>query len=105
MEQIPAVVYLDPVDESRGSIFVSEQVRELLGIEPVEWLSQTYSWSKRLHPDDSARAWEEYIDSFTRDVPLRHEYRMLHADGTVRWVLEFAQPIHDAVGAPGRSKA
>ena len=100
VEQIPAVVYLDPVDESRGSIFVSEHVRDLLGIEPVEWLSDPYSWSKRLHPDDSARAWEEYIDSFTRDVPLRHEYRMLHADGTVRWVLEFAQPIHDAVGAP-----
>ncbi len=100
VEQIPAVVYLDPVDEERGSIFVSEQVRDLLGIEPDEWLSDPYSWSKRLHPDDSARAWEEYTDSFTRDVPLRHEYRMIHADGTVRWVLEFANPIHDAHGAP-----
>ena len=100
IEQIPAVVYLDPVDETRGSIFVSEQVRGLLGIEPEEWLTDPYSWSKRLHPDDSARAWEEYRDSFTRDVPLRHEYRMIHADGTVRWVLEFANPIHDAHGAP-----
>ncbi len=100
VEQIPAVVYLDPVDEARDSIFVSEQVRDLLGIEPGEWLSDPYCWSKRVHPDDLARASDEYLDSCTRDVPLRHEYRMIHADGTVRWVLEFAHPIHGEDGAP-----
>ena len=38
VEQIPAVVYLDPVDENQDSIYVSPQITDLLGIEPTEWL-------------------------------------------------------------------
>jgi diguanylate cyclase (GGDEF)-like protein/PAS domain S-box-containing protein len=100
VEQIPAVVYLDPVDETQSSIFVSEQVRDLLGIEPEEWLADPRAWTSRLHPDDSLRAWDEYVDACSRDLTLRHEYRMIHADGSVRWVLEVANPIHDVHGAP-----
>src|SRR5262249_20376195 len=37
VEHIPAVVYLDPVDEDAPSIYVSPQVRDLIGIEPEVW--------------------------------------------------------------------
>src|SRR6478672_11773131 len=39
VEHIPAVVYLDPVDEDDTSIYVSPQIRDLIGIEPDEWLT------------------------------------------------------------------
>ena len=42
VEQIPGVVYLDPVNESLDSIFVSPQVRDLLGIEPEAWIADQY---------------------------------------------------------------
>jgi diguanylate cyclase (GGDEF)-like protein/PAS domain S-box-containing protein len=100
VEQIPAVVYLDPVDDALDSIFVSPQVRDLLGIEPEEWVSDQYCWSRHVHPDDFDRAWNEYMDSYTRGVPLSHEYRMVHEDGTVKWVLELARPINDEHGVP-----
>jgi diguanylate cyclase (GGDEF)-like protein/PAS domain S-box-containing protein len=100
IEQIPAVVYLDPVDETKDSIFVSPQVRDLLGVEPAEWLSDPYCWSSHVHPDDFPRAWKEYQDSYSRDEPLSHEYRMIHEDGSERWVLELANPVHDEGGAP-----
>jgi diguanylate cyclase (GGDEF)-like protein/PAS domain S-box-containing protein len=100
VEQIPGVVYLDPVNESLDSIFVSPQVRDLLGIEPEEWIADQYSWSTHVHPDDFARVWAEYLESYTHDAPLSHEYRMVHEDGTIRWVLELARPIHDEHGDP-----
>ncbi|MGZ5212690.1 MAG: sensor domain-containing protein [Actinomycetota bacterium] len=100
VEQIPAVVYLDPVDEASNSISVSPQVLDLLGIEPEAWIADQYSWSSHVHPDDFVRAWDEYMYSCTRDVPLSHEYRMVHEDGTVKWVLELARPIHDEHGNP-----
>ena len=100
VEQIPAVVYLDPVDDTKDSIYVSPQVRDLLGVDPEQWLADPYCWSSHVHPDDFAQAWEEYRDSYTRDVPLSHEYRMFHEDGTLRWVLELAHPVHDEQGAP-----
>ena len=100
VEQIPAVVYLDPVDDALNSIFVSPQVRDLLGIEPEEWLADKRCWSRHVHPDDYVRVWDEYTDSYTRDVPLTHEYRMVHEDGTVKWVLEVMRPVHDEHGDP-----
>jgi diguanylate cyclase (GGDEF)-like protein/PAS domain S-box-containing protein len=100
VEHIPAVVYLDPVDENETSIYVSPQIRDLIGIEPDEWLTDHYAWRHHVHPDDIDRAWDEYQDAYGRHVPLNHEYRMVHEDGTIKWVLEQAFPIDDENGNP-----
>jgi diguanylate cyclase (GGDEF)-like protein/PAS domain S-box-containing protein len=100
VEHIPAVVYLDPVDENSESIYVSPQVVELLGIEQDEWLTDPYAWRHHVHPEDIDRAWDEYRHAYNAHEPLNHEYRMVHEDGSVRWVLEQAYPIDDEQGDP-----
>ncbi|MGZ5305694.1 MAG: putative bifunctional diguanylate cyclase/phosphodiesterase [Actinomycetota bacterium] len=100
VEQIPAVVYLDPVDEDKDSIYVSPQVTDLLGIEPAAWLEDPYCWRNHVHEDDIDRVWQEYEDAYRSHVPLNHEYRMLHEDGSIKWVLEQAFPINDEGGEP-----
>jgi diguanylate cyclase (GGDEF)-like protein/PAS domain S-box-containing protein len=100
VEHIPAVVYLDPVSEEASSIYVSPQITELIGVSSDEWLDDYYAWRKHVHPDDITRAWEEYQESYRTLTPLNHEYRMVHEDGTVKWVLEQAYPIQDEHGAP-----
>ncbi len=100
VEQIPAVVYLDPVDENADSIYVSPQVVTLLGIDQNEWLTDPYCWRKHVHPQDLDRVWEEYEDSYNNHTTLNHEYRMIHEDGTLKWVLEQAYPINDEHGEP-----
>ena len=100
VEHIPAVVYLDPVDEDSESIYVSPQVVELLGIEQDEWLTDPYAWRHHVHPEDIDRAWDEYRHAYNAHEPLNHEYRMVHEDGSVRWVLEQAYPIDDEQGQP-----
>jgi diguanylate cyclase (GGDEF)-like protein/PAS domain S-box-containing protein len=100
VEHIPAVVYLDPVDEDSTSIYVSPQIEQLLGIPPDEWLHDYYAWRRHVHPEDIDRAWAEYQAAYTGHVALNHEYRMLHEDGTVRWILEQAYPIDDEDGNP-----
>ncbi|MGZ5212689.1 MAG: putative bifunctional diguanylate cyclase/phosphodiesterase [Actinomycetota bacterium] len=100
VEQIPAVVYLDPVDEDKDSLYVSPQVTDLLGIEPAAWLEDPYCWRNHVHEDDIDRVWQEYEDAYRSHVPLNHEYRMLHEDGSIKWVLEQAFPINDEGGEP-----
>ena len=100
VEHIPAVVYLDPVDEDSDSIYVSPQVVELLGISQDEWLTNPYAWRHHVHPEDIDRAWDEYQHAYNAHEPLNHEYRMVHEDGTVHWVLEQAYPIDDEHGEP-----
>jgi diguanylate cyclase (GGDEF)-like protein/PAS domain S-box-containing protein len=100
VEQIPAVVYLDPVDDTAESIYVSPQVTTLLGLSQAEWLADPYSWRHHVHPDDIERAWTEYQESYRAHTVLNHEYRMVSEDGTEKWVLEQAYPIDDEHGDP-----
>ena len=53
-----------------------------------------------MHPEDIERAWDEYRHAYNAHEPLNHEYRMIHEDGSVRWVLEQAYPIDDEQGDP-----
>ncbi len=100
VEQIPGVVYLDPVDENQESIYVSPQVTDLLGIAPADWLEDPYCWRRHVHEDDIDRVWQEYEDAYRTHVPLNHEYRMVHEDGSIKWVMEQAFPINDGDGEP-----
>jgi diguanylate cyclase (GGDEF)-like protein/PAS domain S-box-containing protein len=100
VEHIPAVVYLDPVDENSESIYVSPQVVELLGISQEDWLTNPYAWRHHVHPDDIDRAWDEYRHAYNAHEPLNHEYRMVDENGTIHWVLEQAYPIDDEGGEP-----
>jgi diguanylate cyclase (GGDEF)-like protein/PAS domain S-box-containing protein len=100
VEQIPVVVYLDPVSEDDSSIYVSPQITNLIGISPDEWLTDPYAWRRHVHPEDIERAWDEYQEAYRTLSPLVHEYRMVHTDGTVKWVMEQASPIDDEDGNP-----
>ena len=100
VDEIPAVVYLDPVDENSDSIYVSPQVTELIGVTPTEWLTDAYCWRRHVHPDDIDRVWDEYVEAYTQHTTLNHEYRMVHEDGRVKWVLEQATTVRDEQGEP-----
>ncbi len=100
IEQIPAVVYLDPVDENESSIYVSPQIEQLLGITPEQWLDDPESWALHVHPEDLDKAWGEFEEACRSHVPLVHEYRMVGADGSIRWVIEHALPVDDGDGNP-----
>lgn len=93
LEHIPAVVYLDPVSEDGQSLYVSPYVEQLLGVSPQRWLADPYSWGRHIHPDDLDWVWDDYTEAMRESRPLDRQYRMIHEDGTVKWVLEQAYPI------------
>ncbi len=100
VEHIPAVVYLNPIDDGPGSIYVSPQVNQLLGVTQDQWMADPDCWRKHLHPEDKARVWREHQHSYRAHISLNHEYRMVHEDGTVKWIMEEAFPVRDEQGNP-----
>jgi diguanylate cyclase (GGDEF)-like protein/PAS domain S-box-containing protein len=100
VEEIPAVTYLDPVDENESSIYVSPQVESILGVTQDEWLTNPSIWRSMLHPDDAERVWDEYVDNRASGEPLRHEYRMVRSDGRVVWIREDAVVLKNEQGQP-----
>jgi diguanylate cyclase (GGDEF)-like protein/PAS domain S-box-containing protein len=100
IERIPAVTYIDPVDNPDTSLYTSPQIEEMLGYTPQEWHNEKL-WPKRLHPDDRERvlAADERFEGGDGE-PFREEYRLLAKDGSVVWVREEAVLVRDEAGDP-----
>jgi two-component system CheB/CheR fusion protein len=55
-------------------------------------------WITILHPDDYDRAWTNWQRSLQTGRPYEMEYRMRKYDGSYRWFLARALPMHDEQG-------
>jgi PAS domain S-box-containing protein len=56
-------------------------------------------WADGIHPDDATRCVDEYRRAFAARTPFTLQYRLRHASGEYRWVLDFGAPRHGPAGA------
>lgn len=84
-----------------GEVERNARWAQMLGYEPDEIRHTTMQWSDFVHPDDRDKAWHSINDVLEGRSP-RHkaEYRMLHKDGSIRWILDQANVM--ARAADGR---
>jgi len=101
VEQIPAVTYIDSVDDPATPLYTSPQIEEMLGYTAEEWLEGRL-WPKRLHPDDRERILLAADERFEKEGEGRfaEEYRLLAKDGSVVWVREEAVLVRHEGGGP-----
>ncbi len=86
-----------------GDIYLSQRWSEMLGYSPAEIGSTPEGWWQKVHPEDLERvraALDEHIAGQTDH--FRVEYRMLHADGSYRWILTRGLAERDGEGAAVR---
>jgi diguanylate cyclase (GGDEF)-like protein/PAS domain S-box-containing protein len=100
VEQIPAVTYIDPVDDPDTSLYTSPQIERMLGYTPEEWRERKL-WPERLHPGDRERILAADARFEAGDgEPFSEEYRLLAKDGSVVWVREEAMLLKNEAGEP-----
>ena len=81
VEGIPAILYIDSLDEWSTNWYTSPQAERLLGFTVEEWGTTPDLWLQRIHPDDRDRVKDENDRSneSRRTVhvraPLQHEGR------------------------------
>jgi PAS domain S-box-containing protein len=101
-EHIPGVIYtaeLHPTERGYRLRYVSPQLTTLFGFGSADW-ADTEGWLETVHPDDRdrVRATDERVGE-TDGFEL--EYRIVHRDGSVRWVRDRAHVLaRDALGRP-----
>lgn len=90
-------------DVSSSQVQLSPRWKSMLGFAIDELHDDKAGWFARVHPDDRAaleRALAEQVQQAEARFDL--ELRLLHKDGSVRWVLSRAVALRRASGAPYR---
>jgi diguanylate cyclase (GGDEF)-like protein/PAS domain S-box-containing protein len=67
---------------------------EMLGYTHEEILGTTQHWLDFIYPDDREMAWQSIQDILEgRSLLHKIEYRMIHKNGTLRWILDHAKVV------------
>lgn len=78
--------------------FISDNISKLTGYAVKEWYTPQF-WLNHVHPDDQAAAVSAQ-KRLLKDGMLNHQYRFLHADGSVLWIDDQLMLIRDESGKP-----
>ncbi|MEE9157168.1 MAG: PAS domain-containing protein, partial [Gammaproteobacteria bacterium] len=93
----PAVLYSFEARGDYAPTFISENVREVFGYEPSEYLEDRNFVSDRIHPDDAARLGGDLGGDLSRLFKkgyLTNEYRFRRKDGHYCWVSDESRVIY-----------
>jgi PAS domain S-box-containing protein len=92
-ERIPAVTYIWQRETGSDEVpraYTSPRIEQILGYTADEWHRSPDFWMSRLHPDDRTTVLAATIRSETTGDPFSMEFRYLHKDGHIVWVLDEA---------------
>lgn len=96
----PAVIFTWENKPEWPVIFVSDNVKNLLGYEPWDFLTGRIVYKELIHPQDLHRLLQEFPqEKGGVTTPLaRNPYRLIHAQGSIRWVQEHVTGHADSSG-------
>jgi PAS domain S-box-containing protein len=98
---IPGVVYRCLIDADWTDIYVSDYSETLTGYPASDFIDKRVrSYASVTHPDDVGMIEKMVAHAIEQRRPLELDYRILHRNGEVRWVREYAQAVFDAAGRP-----
>ncbi|QPK63601.1 PAS domain S-box protein [Methylomonas sp. LL1] len=84
-------------------LFLSAELKRQIGFDDNESLNQREEWERRLHPDDRAFVLNLIEDYMAWHQPnYEAEFRLLHRDGSYRWIHSRGVLLRDANNQPYR---
>lgn len=95
----PAVIYTSNVTEDFGAIFISDNIKGMVGYEAREFVEDSSFWYAHIHPEDAPSVLTE-LSQVLEKTQYNLEYRFLHQDGTYRWVYDQGKVVWDEAGNP-----
>ena len=88
---------------SAGSIYFSPRWKNMLGYQEQEISSDPSEWFDRMHPGEAASVRAQVNSHCEGATPhFQSEHRMLHKDGSYRWMLSRGVAVRDEYGRATR---
>jgi PAS domain S-box-containing protein len=93
------VIYASKTSGNYGGTFISDNVAEMTGYVPREFIDDSDFWINHVHPEDKERISAELPRIFELGL-YAYEYRFLHKKGTYIWVRDEMKLVRDERGGP-----
>jgi len=81
-------------DPAAGTFYANSTYFSMLGHDPKDEFLDRDRWLDQIHPEDRGMVADKIRDALaSSDIPYRYEARVLHADGSYRWVSSIAKVL------------
>ena len=97
-ETLPITAYVCAMDVQGVYSSVGPQAESLTGFTSGEWTARPRLWLERLHPEDRARVLPALSRARRSAGPFVLEYRLVHRDGSARWIRDESRRVVDESG-------
>lgn len=96
---IPGAIYRCAANRDWTMEFISESIQELCGY-PAEEIIQSSkrTFASLIHPEDREKVEKRVFEALKEKKPYTLEYRICHADGSIRFVYEKGQGVFSESG-------
>jgi len=100
VEQTSVIIYRDAPVEEGETLYISPQIKELLGYQVSEWHNNPTIWKDLTHPDDLEHVLAGIKDYLANGEKAVIEYRMKTKDNRWVWFQDESVVIKDDKGKP-----
>src|SRR5262245_26233993 len=99
LANMPGACYRCAPDKGYEMEFISDAIAEISGYPASDFIhNQVRGYVSIIHPEDFPVCGMAMQRSLSGAEPVTREYRILHRDGSIRWVHEKGQPVFDEMG-------
>jgi diguanylate cyclase (GGDEF)-like protein/PAS domain S-box-containing protein len=99
LSNIPGAMYRCDLDSDWDMQFISDNIEAISGYPASDFIrSHVRTFASIIHPDDRQTVEQVVGEAVARGEPYILEYRIVGADGGIRWVYEKGQGVFDTEG-------
>ncbi|NJL21455.1 MAG: PAS domain-containing protein [Leptolyngbyaceae cyanobacterium SM1_3_5] len=92
VDNLPGAVYRCANDRDWTASYLSDRIFEITGYLPSDLMPPSArAFSSIVHPDDASAVWKKAQQAIAIDGIHQDEYRIIHASGEIRWILDREQ--------------
>ncbi|MEB3883206.1 PAS domain S-box protein [Lyngbya sp. CCY1209] len=99
LANLPGAIYRCARDENWTMEFISEAIADISGHPASDFINnRVRTYASTIHTEDLRQVEAGVWEAIARRCPYILEYRIVRADGSIRWVYEKGQPAFDDAG-------
>ncbi len=98
-ETVPCAIYSCAFDEQWTMNYIGPQIKEISGYPFSDFIdNRVRSYASIIYPDDQKNMADKVAEKLQTDEPWRINYRLVHADGSIRFVYEEGRAVRNSYG-------